>query len=64
MAGVVDVTTMVIFGTCMATAPLRGLLRTVLPKPGQGPSAEEQLQGYLRVTAHGTGTQGAASHRR
>lgn len=43
----------------LALPPVRWLLRkTVLPKPGEGPSEEAMLQGYLRVHGKARGVRG------
>ena len=47
------------FGAALFIPPIRYVLRsTVLPKPGEGPSQEDMLQGYLRVTGVAKGYKG------
>lgn len=53
--------TMGFINLALALAPVRWLLRkTVLPKPGEGPSEEAMLQGYLRVHGKARGIRGTA----
>ena len=48
-----------IFGICLYIPPLRYLMRkTILPKPGQGPTKQQLEEGYLIVTGVAIGTQG------
>ena len=59
-AGFVDLVYMIIFGTCLQSPVLTDLLyRFVLPKPGEGPSDQLLSDGFLRLTAVGTGNAGA-----
>jgi len=47
------------FGVALFVPPLRYLLRrTVLPRPGEGPSREDMLNGYLRVHGYAKGAKG------
>uniref|UniRef100_A0A0A9Y308 Putative trans-acting enoyl reductase MT2525 n=1 Tax=Lygus hesperus TaxID=30085 RepID=A0A0A9Y308_LYGHE len=49
----------VIFGTCLYTPILDQILyKYFLPAPGEGPSEKDMKDGYLRITAVGTGDQG------
>ena len=48
-----------VLGTVLMCPPLSYLMQKyVLPKPGEGPSEKEMDRGFLRVTGHGTGSQG------
>ncbi len=59
MAGYVNVMSLIVLGTVLMCPPLSYLMQKfVLPKPGEGPSEAEMDKGFLRVTGHGTGSQG------
>ena len=49
------------FATLLLIPPLRWLLRSfVLPKPGEGPTAKQMDEGYLKVTCIGEGSEGTS----
>lgn len=51
---------LLVFATMLASYPLRWLMLTLgfLPKPGQGPTAEQMEAGHLVVTGYGAGQNG------
>jgi short subunit dehydrogenase-like uncharacterized protein len=50
-----DVASLAVFALSFSLAPLRALLRRMLPAPGDGPSTEQMAQGHLRIRAVGAG---------
>ncbi len=59
MAGFITILGFYVFGTALYCPPVKWLLvRTVLPKPGQGPTDREMDAGFLRVNAIATGSSG------
>ncbi len=45
-------------GAALGFGPIRSGVGMVLPKPGEGPSAEDRAAGYFRVEIHGWGLDG------
>jgi len=45
-------------GAAMGFGPIRSGMSMVLPKPGEGPSAEDRAAGYFRMEVHGWGLDG------
>jgi len=60
MAGLVNLFTLVMFGTMMFCPPLSWLLSKTkaIPEPGTGPTPEQLAKGFLKVTGFGTGENG------
>jgi len=46
------------FLSAVAFPPTRGLVRSQLPKPGEGPTEAQRRNGRLRVRLHGEGEDG------
>lgn len=58
-AAVSNIVGLAAFGLGLAFPPTRYLLRkTVLPAPGEGPSQEDMLKGYLKISGDATGVKG------
>ena len=45
-------------GAALGFGPIRSGMGVVLPKPGEGPSAEDRAAGYFRIEIHGWGLDG------
>lgn len=59
-AGFINMVNLILGGTMLLCTPLRLLaVKTIIPSPGQGPSATTMDAGFLKVTAHATGTRGS-----
>mmetsp|Transcript_36973 Transcript_36973/g.118521 ORF Transcript_36973/g.118521 Transcript_36973/m.118521 type:complete len:420 (-) Transcript_36973:220-1479(-) len=60
LGAVASVAGLAVFGAGLAFPPTRWLLRkTVLPQPGEGPSEEDMLAGFLKVKGFGTAADGS-----
>ena len=56
-AGFVNVMQLILFVTLLSCPPLAYIMKAyVLPKPGEGPSAEEMSKSYLNITAIAKGS--------
>jgi len=56
--------TMLGFGTAMTIGPVRAVLGTLLPKPGEGPSEETMARGWFRTTLIGHTADGRSARAR